>query len=89
MEVEPSELRSSTNANTVAVAKITVERGWRVGKKCLCVVFWLTRRSRVRRGGWAGGGCVLEHPIARATSYCLLPDTSDYGPPKMPLKLAV
>ena len=29
------ELRSSTNANTVAVAKITVERGWRVNKKCL------------------------------------------------------
>ena len=46
MEVEPK-LRSSTNANTVAVAKITVERGWRVEKKCLCIVFWLTRRSRV------------------------------------------
>ena len=29
MEVEP---RSSTNATTVAVAKITGERGWRVGK---------------------------------------------------------
>ena len=30
------------------------------------------------------------HAIAQATSYCLLPDThSDYGPPKMPLKLAV
>ena len=27
------ELWSSTNANTVAVANITVERGWRVGKK--------------------------------------------------------
>ena len=39
--------------------------------------------------------CVLGHPVARATSYCLLPDTaccptrSNYGPPKMPLKLAV
>ena len=32
---------------------------------------------------------VLGHPMARATSYCLLPDTSDYGPPKMSLKLAV
>ena len=32
---------------TVAVAKITVERGWRVEKKCLCIVFWLTRRLRV------------------------------------------
>ena len=27
------ELQSSTNANTVAVAKFTVERGWRVEKK--------------------------------------------------------
>ena len=34
--------RSSTNTNTVAVAKITGEREWRVGKKCLCVAFWLT-----------------------------------------------
>ena len=42
------ELRSSTNATTGAVAKITGERGWRVETKCLCVVFWLTRRSRVR-----------------------------------------
>ena len=34
---------------------------------------------------------VLGRPIARATSYCLLPwqTHSDYGPPKMPLKLAV
>ena len=39
-------------------------------KKCLCVVFWLTRRSSFR-----GGKCVLGHPTARATSYCLLPDT--------------
>ena len=31
------ELRSSTKATTVA--KITGERGWRVGKKCFCVVF--------------------------------------------------
>ena len=29
------ESRSSTNANTVAVAKITEERGWRVEKKSL------------------------------------------------------
>ena len=66
------ESRSSTNANTVAVAKITVERWWRVGrkKKCLCLVFWLTRSSRVRRKN-----CVLGHPIARATSYCLFSDT--------------
>ena len=40
------ESRSSTNANTVAVAKITRERRWRVGKKCLWIIFWLTTRSR-------------------------------------------
>ena len=47
------------------------------------VIFWLTRRSRVR------GKNVLGHPIAGATSYCLLPDTFYNGSPKMPLKLAV
>ena len=49
------ELRSSTNATTVAVAKFTGERGCRVEKKYLRLVFfkvffWLTRRSRVRFG---------------------------------------
>ena len=39
--------------------------GWK--KKCLCIIFWLTRSS------WKK--CVLGHPIAQATSYCLLPDT--------------
>ena len=62
---------SSTNATSVTVAKFTGESGWRVEKKCLCVVFWLTRRSRFRGGG---GKCLLGHPIARATSYCLLRD---------------
>ena len=33
--------------------------------------------------------CVLGHPIARATSYCLLPDSFWLRPPKMSLKLAV
>ena len=33
--------------------------------------------------------CVLGHPIAWATSYCLLPDTFWLRAPKMPLKLAV
>ena len=32
VEVEPR-IQSSTNANTVAVAKITGERGWKVGEK--------------------------------------------------------
>ena len=30
--------------------------GWRVGGKCLCVVFWLIRRSRVCGIGGGGGG---------------------------------
>ena len=55
-------------------------------KKWLCVFFGLTKdRVLVEK-------CVLGHPIARATSYYFLPDgdiSSDYGPPKMPLKLAV
>ena len=41
------ELRSNINATTAAFAKIIGVRGWRVAKKCLCVVL-LTRRSRVR-----------------------------------------
>ena len=45
-------------------------KGMEGGKKCLCVVFWLTRRSWVCRKK-----CLLEHPIARATSCYLLPDT--------------
>ena len=87
------ELRSSTNAKTVEVAKVTVERGWRVKIKCLCVVFWLTRRSRVRRRKnrrkkekkKAFGG-ILKHEqqviVYFQTHY-------DYGPQKMPLALAV
>ena len=39
-------------------------------KKCLYIVFRLTRRSRV-----GGKKYVFSHPIARATSYCSLPDT--------------
>ena len=42
------ELRSSTNATTVEVAKITGERGWRVDKSVFALFFWLTRRSQVR-----------------------------------------
>ena len=45
-------------------------KGMEGGEKSLCVVFWLTRRSRV-----CGKKCVSGYPIERATSYCLLPDT--------------
>ena len=40
------ELRSRTNANTVAVTKITVERGWRVGKKVSLRRFLADRKVR-------------------------------------------
>ena len=60
------------------------KRGWRVNKKCLCVVFWLTRRSRVRRKNAFLG--ILKHEqqviVYLQTHY-------DYGPQKMPLTLAV
>ena len=65
------ELRSSTNATTVAVAKITGERGWRVEKNVFAPFFgWPEDREFVRK-------MRLGHPIARATltSYFLLPDT--------------
>ena len=83
MEVE-LELRSSTNANTVAVAKITVERGWRVNKKCLCVVLGLIRRSRVRRKNEFWG--ILKHE-QQVIAY--FQTHYDYVPQKMPLTLAV
>ena len=76
------ELRSSTNANTVAVAKITVERRWRVNKKCLCVVLGLVRRSRVRRKN----AFLLKHE-QQVIAY--FQTHYDYVPQKMPLTLAV
>ena len=42
--------------------------GWK--KKCLCFIFWLTRRLWVHEKK-----CVLGHAIAWATSHCLLPNT--------------
>ena len=50
------------------------------GKKCLYVVLVLTRRLRVR-----AKKCVFWHPIARACCQTHF----EYGPPKMPLKLAL
>ena len=83
------ELRSSTNANTVAVAKSTGERGWKVNKKCLCVVLGLTRRSRVRKKfffkNYAFWG-VRKHE-QQVIAY--FQTHYDYGPQKMPLSLVV
>ena len=56
--------------------------GWE--KEGLCVVLGLIRKSRVRRKNAFGG--ILQHEqqvIACCQTH------SDYGPPKMSLKLAV
>ena len=63
---------------------IAMERGWRVNKKCLCVVFWLTRRSRVRRENAFWG--ILKHE-QQVIAY--FQTHYDYGPQKMPLTVAV
>ena len=73
MEVEPG-IAKQLNATIVAAAKITGERGGGWKKKCRYVVFWLTGRSRVREKEKKKKS-VLGHPVARATSYCWLPDT--------------
>ena len=53
-------------------------------KEGLCVVFWLTRRSPVRRKNAFWGILLHEQQVI---AYCQT--HYDYGPPKMPLKLAV
>ena len=52
------------------------------GKKCLCVTFRLTRRSRVR-----GKNAFWGKHEQQVTACCQT--HSDYGPPKMSLTLAV
>ena len=69
MEVEPR-IASSTNATTVAVAKISGARGWRVEKKVSLRRFLADKKIA---SSWKK--CVLGHPTTRATSYCLLPVT--------------
>ena len=51
--------REVANANTVAVAKITVERGWRVEKKVSLCHFLADQKIAS-----LGKKCVLGHPIA-------------------------
>ena len=61
-----------------------MERGWRVKIKRLCVVFWLTGRSRVHRKNAFWG--ILKHE-QQVIAY--FQTHYDYGPQKMPLMLAV
>ena len=60
-----------------------MERGWRVKIKWLCIVFWLTRRSRVRRKNAFWG--ILKHE-QQVIAY--FQTHYDYRPQKMPLTLA-
>ena len=64
------EWQSSTNANTAAVARNTMERGRRVGKKVSLHHFLADQKIVSSKKKW-----VLGHPIAQATSSYLLPDT--------------
>ena len=79
MEVEARIVKQYKYATTVAVANITGERGWRMGKKVSLRRFLADQKIA---SSWKK--CVLGHPIARATQ-----THSDYGPSKMHLKLAV
>ena len=47
MEVE-SRIAKQYKCHHCCSCKKTGERGWRVEKKCLFVIFWLTKRSQVR-----------------------------------------
>ena len=75
------ELRSSNNATTVVVAKITGERGWRVGRKKK-VSFRRFLADQKIASSW-------KHFYFGASRIARLRTHSDYEPPKMFLKLAV
>ena len=60
-------------------------KGMESGGKSVCVVFWLTRRSRVREEEKMRFGASLLHE-QQIIAYS---QTHDYGPPKTPLKLAM
>ena len=61
-----------------------MERGWRVNKKCLYVVFGLIRRSQVRRKKAFLG---ILKPKQQVIAY--FQTHYDYMPQNMPLMLAV
>ena len=70
MEVEPRIAKQYKCHHCCSCRNYHGKRMEGVEKRCFCVVFWLTRRSGVRRKKIVWG-----HPIARAASYYLLPDT--------------
>ena len=76
MEVEPRIAKQyKCHHSVLQLQKITGEEGgrWRGEKKCLCVAsVWLTRRSRISGEKMR---FAASFSVARAASYCLLPDT--------------
>ena len=67
MEVQPR-IAKQHKCHHCCSCKNYQRKGIKGGKKCFCIIFWLTRRSWV-----CGKKCVLGHPIT--ISYYLLPDT--------------
>ena len=69
MEVEPR-IAKQYKYHHCCSCKNYQGKGMEDGKTCLCVIFWADQKIVSL---WKK--CVLRHPIARATSYCLQPDT--------------
>ena len=69
MEVEPR-IAKQYKCHHYCSCKNYRGKGMEVEKKVSLRRFWLTRRPASSWKKW-----VLGHPIARVTSYCLLPDT--------------
>ena len=69
MEVEPRIAKQYKCHRCYSCKNYHGERGWKVEKKCLCIVFLADQNIAI---SWKK--CILGHPIAQAASYCLLPD---------------
>ena len=83
MEVE-FRIPNSTNATTVVFAKITGVRWWRMGKKCVYIVSWLTRRLQVHGKNVF---CILQS--TKHEQQALASCQTHYESSKIPLKLSL
>ena len=77
VEVEPR-IAKQYKCHHCCSCKITVERGWRVEKSVFASFFgrsedreFVEKKEERKKKKKS----FLGHPVARATSYCLLPDT--------------
>ena len=68
MEGEPR-IAKQYNCHCCCSCKNYQGKGMEGGKKCLCLFLADQKIASL----WKK--CILGHPVARATSYCLLPDT--------------